>query len=297
MKNTYKKLIAVTLIFLMLAISCPSPVRAGYWGEDWAATTWQTMYEQIYKTIQDALLANMKMAALRVIQSRMSSLLGKSSGSSSSGLSGMIISNWQSFIYKTAQSYSTQVTSDFFNSLSSGASSTLKSKVLTPANSAATADSISKAPNLDSYLSGGDPSKIFTSGATTAPWKAWNVASQPQNDLAFNLLRILAIKEAAFQVKSESQKTEGLAGQGYASKKTGSSSTSSGSSSTETISAPGSSIKSIQDKIQGMPIDMVALARTIPEVATAMGIPRFLDSSRKEISPSSGFKWGRQSSL
>jgi hypothetical protein len=283
MKKKHLKIIAAVLLVSMLAITLPRPARADYWGANQGAAILSRMMEEAYLKIKESIVSSLKMAAIRVIQSRLSSLLGGSSGSSDMGLSGMIIGDWRQFIYGTANNYSTKITNNFFTNMESGVSSTLKSRIITPAKNIVES-SIDIKPDLDSYIKEGRADKTFDRGYTSTPWKVWGKALEPQNDLTSITLRASATKQAAFEMEAEKQKVAGQAGGGVASKETKSSgktvTTSSGGKVTvppgsdytgaQQIVTPGSVIKDMIGEIQSMPTKMIAMARSIPEIAASM---------------------------
>lgn len=290
MKNNCRKIVILILAAATLAVFRPAPARADNWGANMAAALWKQTTEQMVKSIQDTILANAKMMAIRVIQTRVLSLLQMNSGSSASGLSGMIISNWQSFIYNTASTYSMQVTDDFFRGLEAGSTSAMKQYILSPARNAMNENVFSMMPDIQNYCPGGDPTKAFSGGATNG-WRCWNASGQPQNDLAFTYLRAMGLKQAAYEMKAESQKAEGLAGQGYASKKSTASSDSSKTSGSpdttkwgkygegrygsegdeeESIDVVGSTFGYMANMGQSMAMRLIEQAKSIPEVAVNM---------------------------
>jgi hypothetical protein len=286
MKKNHLKIIVAVLLVSMLAITLPCPARADYWGANQGAAILSRMMEEAYLKIKESIVSSLKMAAINIIQSRLSSLLGKSSGSSSMGLSGMIIGDWRQFIYGTANNYSTKITNNFFTDLESGVSSTLKSRIITPAKKMIDVN-IDAKPDLDSYIREGRADKAFDKGYTNTPYKVWGKAMEPQNDQASILLRADATKQAAFQMEAEKQKASGQAGGGVASKEAGSSSkgpttatSSSGGKVTvppgsdytgaQQITVPGSVLEGIIVKVKSMPTEMIAMARSIPEIAASM---------------------------
>lgn len=287
MQKKYAKIAVLTLLISMFLLTRPVPAQAGEWGGDMAAAIWTKAVNDMTKAIQDSILANAKMAAVRVIQNRMSSLFKSSSGSNASGLSGMIISNFQSFIFSTASNTANNVTNDFFDILNAGATTATKQYVLNPAQKALAEGAFSQLPNLQDYCPGGDPSKAFSPG-TVNNWLCWTKAAQPQNDLASIYLRAQALKQAQLQATITAQTAEAIAGQGVASKKTTSPgpadrtmTASNGKQvsvparsdykgSTESITMTGAMIGSLQNRINQMGIDMVAYAKSLPEVVTNM---------------------------
>jgi hypothetical protein len=293
MENKTKKIIATLLIVSTMCLAAPRPARADFWGASMLSAEWKQVMEQMVKKIEDSLVATLKMAAMRIIQARLSQVMSKMSGGSSSmGISGMLISNWQQFIFSTASQYSMNVTNNFFQTISSGATSSLTTRVITPAKNAVlygtNSDYYSNiTPDLQNYVNEGRADKIFETGWATSPYTAWNMAFAPQNTLWGTYLRGKEVQEKAEAQKAEAQKAEGVAGQGVASTEKNSSSSdgtytataSSGHLITvpagsgykvQNITTPGSVNKDVISKVYGMPIDMVALARTIPEIVAGM---------------------------
>lgn len=321
MKSFFQKALVFVLITATLSIITPAPARAGYWGEDLLAATYKQMLEEVYVQMKETIISNLKMVAIRTIQSRLSSLLG------SAGASGgpAIISNWQNFIYGSASKYSTQITNDFFNSLKSGTPSALTQRVITPAEKAVASitsvDDFAKIrPDLQNFVNEGRAENIFKPGAAQDFSAAWIVAGLTQNDMADTYLRAKQLKEEKARQKEGEKTAEGVAGAGYESvkSKTTSPSTSGGytayskdgspytvppgsggytayskdgspytvpgstvsssdfgedplaGTSVEEIMTPGSTVKDTVTKVQSMPIDMLAMARSVPEIATSM---------------------------
>jgi proline dehydrogenase len=109
------------------------------------------------------------------------------------------------------------------------------------------------------------------------------MAAMPQNDLGFIYLRAASVKQIAYNQQAELQKAQAVAGQGYKSvdtSKTTEKTTSSGSKvtvpsgsdykGTQSITTPGSTVKSISEEVLKMPLSMLNYANTIPQVVTSM---------------------------
>lgn len=277
-----KKILTIALFLVFLNTAFAPAARADTWGANMMATVFQITTEKMIKSIQDTLLANLKMAALRIVQARLFSLLG-SQTSTSPGVSGLIISDWKMFIYNSATRYSTQVTNDFFRNLQAGSTSATNRYILNPAQRAVNTDYWSMRPDLQNYCPGGDPTKAFDSG-TRNQWMCWHASAMPQNDLAMTTLRAESFKQSAFEREKQAKISEGEAGGGIKSKEdlkdgstggsasgsAGSSITSSASASSQNITTPGSVIGNLMGEINNMPVRMLTLARSVPEVATAM---------------------------
>ena len=197
MNKKIKKILLIIFLFAFLNTAFAPIARAEAWGTNMASTIFQITREQMIKSIQETILANLKTAALRIIQARLMSLLG-SSGSNTPGVAGMIISDWKMFIYNSASRYSEQVTTDFFRNVNAGATSAMRQYVTGPAERAANTDYWNMRPDLQYYCPGGDPTRAFSAG-TSNPWKCFRMSGAPQNDLATTFLRAQSYKQAAFE--------------------------------------------------------------------------------------------------
>jgi len=271
----YKKYIAAILLISLLCWAAPKPTRADTWGANMMAAIWKQTMEEMYLKIKEMIIATLKMQAIRIVQARMMSLLGSAGGGFGMGGGGLVISDWRQFIYGSAGQYSTQVTNDFFQNMRSSTPQPLTQRIIEPAEKAVQTDIFAIKPDLQNYVQEGRADKIFTPGYASNPWEAWRRAAMPQNDLAFMYFRGIALQSESFRQKEEEQKFKGTAGQGYKSV-----TASSGKQVTvppgsdykgaEKIVTPGSTIKDLVSKVLGMPIDMVALSRSIPEIVAAM---------------------------
>jgi hypothetical protein len=293
MTKTKKLLITFLLLtFLNMAFAPRAQAMVG-WGEAMGAAFWKQATEEMVKSIYDTTVANLKIAAIRIIQAKLTALMG-SSGSSMDGVAGMVISDWKMFIFNSASKYSTQMTDDFFRGLSSGAATGVQQRVRNPAMMAVQAELEVRRPNLQSYVQNGDASLIFQAGKAVNPWVAWNAAAQPQNDVAFTYLQILSVKRAAYEQEVAAKQSEGVAGQGMKSKEitasNGNKLTAPGAKDTQattssgakvsvpagssykgqSISTPGSMIANLKSEVDMIPLRMLSMAQTIPQVVTGM---------------------------
>lgn len=289
--NKTKKIALVFLFFAFLNMAFAPAARADFWGATEAAAIWKQTTEQMTKSIYDTTVANLKIAAIRIIQAKLSALMG-SMGGSMDGVAGMVISDWKMFIFNSASKYSTQMTDDFFRGLSSGAASGMQQRVINPAMMAVNMNYGAMRPNLQNYVTNGDASMIFQAGKAVNPWVAWNAAAQPQNDLAFTYLRAMSIKQAAYDQQVAASTAEGVAGQGMKSKEITASNgkkltapgdtqatTSSGAKVSvpptsdykgQSISTPGSMLANLTNEVNMIPLRMLSMAQTIPQVVTGM---------------------------
>lgn len=290
--NKIKK-ISIALLFFTFLNMAFAPSAHAIWDSPMMAEIWKQTTEEMVKSIYDTAVANLKIAAIRIIQAKLSALMG-SSGSAVDGVAGQIISDWKMFIYSSAMRYSDQVTTDFFRGLSSGAAGGMQQRVILPAQMAVNTDYWSMRPNLQNYVTNGDASLIFQLGKSMNPWVAWQAAAQPQNDLAFTYLRAASFKQAAYEQEVAAKQAEGVAGQGIKSREATTSSgakvtvpgakdrdvmTSSGarvsvpagsSYQGQNITVPGSRLGNLMNEVSLAPLRMLNFAQTIPQVVTGM---------------------------
>lgn len=284
-----KKITITTLILFLVLASAPRPARADAWGSNFAAAQWHFTMDKIYKNIDDMLVANAKVIAIRIIQGRLNVLLTGSCGQYCIGGTGaMFITDWQDFIFGSAQRTADRVVNDFFNGLRSGTTASM-GRVVTNAQKAldAEVELTKRPPDLQNYVSEGKAALIFDP-STPNPWKAWTVAGQPQNDLAYRYLQGWSIKQEAFRREEERRKAMGVAYSGFEGTKAKSTSSrgpltatsSQGGKLTippgsdyvppEKISLPGSVVKDLTSEVQNMGTNMIEFARSIPEIISGM---------------------------
>jgi hypothetical protein len=263
-KKPNKFIAAIFLLFLIVFLEA-APARADYWGASMMSAQYQITVNKMLDQIEKTMIANAKMMAIRLVQSRLMSLF------SSGGNGGpKVIGDWRQFIYGTAMTYSTQATNDFFRGMQSGVPSPLISRVITPAQKAVTASTTPMKPDLQNYVREGRADMVFQKGWAQNPWAAWRQSFMPQNDMGSLYAQGLAVQQNAYNTQAEVKKAEGVAGAGYEGTKKTTSSGGSGGTSSEQITMPGSSAKDMVTKIQSMPIDMVSMAKSVPEIAASM---------------------------
>jgi hypothetical protein len=284
--NKIKKIVLVLLLFAFLNTAF-APSAHAFWDSPMMAVIYQMTVEKLQKTIYDTIVANLKIAAMKIIQARLMSLL-QSTGVPMDGVAGAIISDWKMFIFSSATKYSDQITSDFFRGLSSGAATGMQQRVIGPAQMAAMMNPTSLRPNLQNYIPNGDASQIFQLGKSMNPWVIWNVAAQPQNDLAYWTSVGMGVRQSAYEQEVIARQSQGQSGQGYVGKETANKSngpireatTSSGAKVSvppgsdykgQNITTTGSDIKALaNDVVIHVQTQMLATAQTIPQVVSGM---------------------------
>ncbi|MFA5872044.1 MAG: hypothetical protein WC858_05010 [Parcubacteria group bacterium] len=304
MSSQYKKIIAAILILAAFAAVIPKPARAEAWGTNMASALLKETLEETYAKIKESIVASLRITAIRIIQGRMQALLTGSPGQYGAGGGGMVISDWRNFIYGTAQGYASTVTNTFFMTVQSTATMAVNQAIVIPAMQAI--DSVDKilTPDIQNYVAEGKTSDMFKPGASRNPWQAWRIAGQPQNDSGYYLIQGMSQKQAAYESTVERQIAQGVAGQGFkgvdksqskspytvpAGNGHGAYTVPGAPSRTATagngaqvtvppgsdyqgqaISTPGSIVAMTVAQIQNMGVQMIAMARSIPDVVASM---------------------------
>lgn len=153
MKKFLRKMGLGVFLLIFLFNSSFNCALAGYWGENFAANTVQTMTEKAMRVFEEAMIANLKKMAIRLVMDRVRALiLGQSGGGS------RIITDYEDYIYGNAERVAKGATRDFFSSINQSASSATREmyrdieKTVTSEISP-TFDNMT--PMVDSYLPGG----------------------------------------------------------------------------------------------------------------------------------------------
>ncbi|MDD5489055.1 MAG: hypothetical protein PHP25_00030 [Candidatus Moranbacteria bacterium] len=210
----FKKLTATILLLSFLSFALPRPARAGSWGEDLAAAWQEVTLTKMLDTIEKTLVANLKIMAIRVIQGRMQVLLTGSCGSYCIGGSSGFITDWQDYIFGSAQRTAENTVNTFFNGMRSGVGSGME-RVVNNAQKRMDADVINTKSDLANYVSEGKATLIFDATKTSNSWVASRKKWEPQNDEAMIFLYATALDKTARESREEMQKTEGVAGKGF----------------------------------------------------------------------------------
>lgn len=96
------------VLVLNLALSA-SPVRAGVWGESIAATLLGETLEVIKRQIEGAILGTLKVAAIKVLNSKVAQMVGGSSVGDA-----LFITDWGDFLYNNPAEKTKLFMNDFF---------------------------------------------------------------------------------------------------------------------------------------------------------------------------------------
>lgn len=264
MKIASKKFIIALLLLAMFTATLPAPAHAEIWGESiYGAMYLKQTLEEMYNKIQQTIVANLRMMAIKLIMSRLNSIFGGKAGAGGP----KVIGDWRQFIYGAATTYSMRATNDFFRGMQSGIPSPLANRIIIPAQRAVMANPYSMQPDLQNYVREGRADMIFRQGWAPNQWAAWRQSFMPQNDMGMIALRGQALKQESFQQEAEVKKAEGVAGAGFEGTKKGGTP---GNPDSGQITMSGSAAKDMLVKAQSMPIDMISMARSIPDIAVGM---------------------------
>jgi hypothetical protein len=285
----FKKLTVTILLLAFSILALPNPVRAGSWGEDLAAAWEEVTLTKILDKIEKTMVANLKVMAVRIIQGRVQVLLTGSCGAYCIGGSSGFITNWQDYIFGSAQKTAENTVNTFFNEMRSGVGSGME-RVVNKAQKRFDFEVLkTKKPDLQNYVPEGKVEYIFD---PTKPvgnrWIAFRKSAEPQNDEGYITMRGFREYAEAFRKQEELRKTKAQADQGFkgvekkssnrgpytAISSTGGKYTvpaKSGPASEEgLVTLPGSVLKDITSETQLMGVKMIGFARSIPEVVTNM---------------------------
>lgn len=265
-----KKVLVTLLIVSTLFLFAPKRASADAWGTNLAAAIEGVTLTKMLDTIEKQLVANLKIMAIRVIQGRLQVLLTGSCGAYCIGGSSGFITDWQDYIFGSAQRTAENTVNTFFNGMRSGVGSGME-RVVNNAQRRMDAEVLNtKKPDLQNYVSEGKVEYIFD---PTKPvnnrWIAFRKSFEPQNDEGYIALGGYERMMEAFRRQEELRKTKATAYQGFTGTEKKSSNSSS-SSENGLTSLPGSVTKDFTSEISLMGVKMIEFARSIPEVVANM---------------------------
>ncbi len=285
----FKKTIATTLLISLLILIFPHSTQAGAWGEALAAAVQEVTLQKILDSIEKTLVANLKIMAIRIIQGRLQVLLTGSCGSYCIGGSSGFITDWQDYIFGSAQRTAENTVNTFFNGMRSGVGSGME-RVVNNAQKRFELEVLKeKKPDLVNYVPEGKVEFIFD---PTKPVSnrmiAFRKSNEQQNDEGAITVMAGSIWEETYRKQEELRKTKAQSYQGFkgTEKKSSSSSYAAGkygpggygtenedyeSASEEGLtSLPGSIMKDITAEIKLMGVKLIEFARSIPEIVANM---------------------------
>lgn len=284
-----KKTITIILLLAFLGLMMPRPARADFWGTNLAAAIEGVTLTKMLDTIEKQLVANLKIMAIRIIQGRLQVLLTGSCGAYCIGGSSGFITDWQDYIFGSAQRTAENTVNTFFNGMRSGVGSGME-RVVNNAQKRMDAEVLNtKKPDLQNYAPEGKVALIFDPTRSTGnDWIAFRKSLEPQNDPNWIYEQARKQYEEAFRQQEELRKTKATSYQGftgtekkyssstYAAGKygpggTGTENEDYGSISEDGLtSLPGSVTKDFMSEVSLMGVKMIEFANSIPEVVANM---------------------------
>lgn len=216
-----KQCVRVLVLLIMLAGTVfPVPVRAGYWGEEWMATFWQTAADKMWAQMQAVILTNVKMLVINAINRQIEGLVGGVNGSGA-----LFITNWEQYLIKVPEEENRLYMNDLLSQSTRGKCSGLNyesiakgkfdmnyiSTLCQSANFASnTGSNALMQVTIDQYSAA--PLKDIQEGN----WRTLNAMfSNPANNpFGFSLMAWEAKQRDLIQ-RQERAKTEAIAGQGF----------------------------------------------------------------------------------
>lgn len=256
MKKKILKIKTVVLAVIMTAniLFIPSFARAGAWGEAIEANLMQIAIERAWQTFIDSMVASLKISASRMLKEKLEILL---LGTSSRPL---YITNYEDFLYIQPHSKAQVVMDDYFKTITAGVSTSTRNSLVQTQNAidAEIFGLTEKAlgPDIDDYVDGG-AENIFDQnkgGGLTAFNAAFdNPLNNPYGAYVYSSKRALGEIEKERRIAN----TMAIAGQGYIGKI---------DPTTNLIQLPGITLKDMASAVENLPTQIVAFARSIPEV-------------------------------
>lgn len=258
-RSTKIKIALVTLVFSVGAWACPQPASAAMvaW-PDLIGFSYGEMLREAYDAFMNTLVANLKVQAANLIRGRIEALLtGSGTGQA------MFIQNYETFIYTSAQRQAQVDVSNFFNSLVSSSSSATQQNILV-AQKAVENEIFVGLENIksttDSKVHGGIDN-IFSSQSGGGYSAANSVIDIDNNNVYGQFLNGYSLANKQLAKYQDINRTQAIANKGYQSKV---------DEKTNLIDLPGSLVADLTSFAESLPMQIVAFARSVPEVIGTM---------------------------
>jgi len=286
----FKKITAAILLLAFLSLAIPQPTRAGAWGEPMRATIMEITWTRMLETIEKTMVANLRIMAIRVIQGRLQVLLTGSCGAYCiGGGSSGFITDWQDYIFGSAQRTAENTVNTFFNGMRSGVGSGME-RVVNNAQKRFELEVLeTKKPDLQNHVDEGKVEFIFDpTKSVSNRMIAFRKSNEPQNDEGAIMFQAGGIYAEAYRRQEELRKTKADSGQGFKSteKKSSSSSYAAGkygpggtgteNEDYESVSEDGITtfpaivLKDATSEIVNIWTKLLETAQTIPDIAANM---------------------------
>lgn len=276
--NKIRCSIFIISAFLILSLSSPE-AHADYWGSNIIGSLLGANYTIMYDEMYGAMIAAVKNAAAQVYNSTVEELISGGGNDGSDGSSAMFITNWNDFLYVYPEKNAKLVMNDFFSTASQGKSSSYNYKSSSGSSISGNytnqmqkvaKQQIGLEASSNQSCSITDSSTLFQDG----DWKAYNslYSSASCNQFGYTLATQSLYSDINYQL-SEEAKTKAIAYQGYKPKTSGGN-----------VITPGSTIKDMETLAKDLPNKIMAGAKKIPEVITALATRMATSTIRQGIS-------------
>ncbi len=266
-----KKIIASYLVLSLIFLTTPMPVRAEAWGTNMAAAIWKQMTEEMVRKIREMQVAQAKIMAIKQVQQKTQNLI---SGGGATGGKKLIYEDWNKEVWQTAQKEGETEVKDYFKTVKQRTGQEGK-KIVNFAEKSIQPTYYDYSPNIDKYLQGKKSSnpKLF--------WAYWTAKTFLQNQSFLYAIGGLNVFGKQYSQVANEQLAKGVAYGGYKPVTKGTtsngiknalskSSISTRSKEKEKIVLPGSTVRDLNSKVHGMGIDTISMARSLPEIITAL---------------------------
>jgi hypothetical protein len=266
-----------TALFLLAAIisagffGVKSPVRAGAWGESIESVLMHEAWVEIREAFINAMVANLKMEANNLIKDQIVGMLG------GSGDSGLVIGDYENFIYNNSRENANAYVYDFFRDLNSGVSPETSGMYETIEKSLLSSRQDTKeASTIDQYVSGGSENifKQSEGGGTQALMAS---VTNDYNNPFGTYLRSQSLLARRMEIEQNKAEVEAISGQGFKSRRDG-----------NLIDLPGSVLADITAKSKSNYFDLINNATSIPELAGTLSAGILTQSIKEGVTGSSG---------
>lgn len=215
-----RKLRAFVLVVLLVSTVLPVPAQAGYWGEEWMATFWETAVDKIWAQMQAVILTNVKMLVIQAINRQIEGLVGGVNGSGA-----LFITNWEQYLIKVPQEENKLFMNDLLSQSTRGKCSGLNYESI--AKGKFDANYITTLCRSANFSSGSGSDALFQvtiDQYSSAPlkdiqegnWRTLNAMfnNPANNPFGFSMLAWEAQQRDLAQ-RQEQAKTKAIAGQGF----------------------------------------------------------------------------------
>jgi hypothetical protein len=254
-----KNFLVINVVVILIAgiFGYQRPVYAGAWGESMAAAQVEVYLDRALRTFEQAVVASLKIQASKLVKDRLELLLTGTNGTA------MYITNYEDFIYNSSQKQVQIYMDGFFNRVAVGISADTRAVV--DAIEAGVDEEIfgteeQLRPTIDDYVQGGAVNVYDQSrGGGLA---ALSELASGRNNLPADLyVNARSAARAQMQQQQNSAAVQAISGQGFIGKV---------NPQTNLIQTPGIVVKELTAFAESLPMQIMAVAESIPEIVGSM---------------------------